>query len=480
MLADRGAGVIVYVFNTLGRRLERFSPSSPPFVSMYTCGPTPYDYTHIGHARTFVSFDAIKRYLNLRGYSVFHVQNITDIDDKIINKARESGKSWSEVVEEYTRDYMEMLSALKISIDLHPRVTDHIKDIIEFVKELINKGHAYVAESGSVYFSVESYPDYGRLVGLPPGDAWRQEEEFIKEKRSPYDFALWKAAKPGEPSWESPWGRGRPGWHIECSVMSSKYLGQRIDIHGGGIDLVFPHHENERAQSEARFGRRPWVKYWMHTSYLTIRGEKMSKSLGNIVPFREAAKRWGAGVLRLWLLSSHYRTTIDYSEQSLEQASRLYQRLRDVTDRTRKRVEKGSVSFSLSESELGVLERLRKVRASWHESMSEDFNFGSAASALWEITSLYYKELDYAESGAVVLYLYKTLEEMNKVYAFADDIIAPSAPSLDAELINLIVEIRKEMRERKLYDLSDMIRERLQRMGIKLYDYKDRTEWRRE
>lgn len=218
----------------------------------------------------------------------------------------------------------------------------------------------------------------------------------------------------------------------------------------------------------------------MHTSYLTIRGEKMSKSLGNIVPFREAAKRWGAGVLRLWLLSSHYRTTIDYSEQSLEQASRLYQRLRDVTDRTRKRVEKGSVSFSLSESELGVLERLRKVRASWHESMSEDFNFGSAASALWEITSLYYKELDYAESGAVVLYLYKTLEEMNKVYAFADDIIAPSAPSLDAELINLIVEIRKEMRERKLYDLSDMIRERLQRMGIKLYDYKDRTEWRRE
>ena len=473
--------MFIRVRNTLGRRLELFEPVKPPFVSMYVCGPTPYDYTHIGHARTFAVFDAIKRYLGLRGFSVYHVQNITDIDDKIINRAREEGRGWEEVVEEYTRDYMQMLEALKVRIDLHPRVTAHIRDIIEFIQGLIDKGYAYVAESGSVYFDVDKFPDYGRLSGNLSREAWRQEEEFLREKRSPYDFALWKAAKPGEPSWDSPWGRGRPGWHIECSVMSSRYLGSSIDIHGGGVDLVFPHHENERAQSESYFNTRPWVKYWLHTSYLTIGGEKMSKSLGNIIPFRDAQSRWGSGPLRLWLLSAHYRSNLDYNEQGLEQSLRLYERLRDIASRVTRRLERGEPTHYLDSRGLEVLRSLKAIQSSWHEALSDDFNLGLAMRWVWEFTNTYYRDVEASESHSVLLYTYRVLYELNRVYAVLDDIIeAPKALGIEGDLLELIVQVRSELRARRMYDLSDAIRDRLSKLGIKLVDYKDRTEWVRE
>jgi cysteinyl-tRNA synthetase len=473
--------VFIRVRNTLGRRLELFEPVKPPFVSMYVCGPTPYDYTHIGHARTFAVFDAIKRYLGLRGFSVYHVQNITDIDDKIINRAREEGRGWEEVVEEYTRDYMQMLEALKVRIDLHPRVTAHIRDIIEFIQGLIDKGYAYVAESGSVYFDVDKFPDYGRLSGNLSREAWRQEEEFLREKRSPYDFALWKAAKPGEPSWDSPWGRGRPGWHIECSVMSSRYLGSSIDIHGGGVDLVFPHHENERAQSESYFNTRPWVKYWLHTSYLTIGGEKMSKSLGNIIPFKDAQSRWGSGPLRLWLLSAHYRSNLDYNEQGLEQSLRLYERLRDIASRVTRRLERGEPTHYLDSRGLEVLRSLKAIQSSWHEALSDDFNLGLAMRWVWEFTNTHYRDVEASESHSVLLYTYRVLYELNRVYAVLDDIIeAPKALGIEGDLLELIVQVRSELRARRMYDLSDAIRDRLSKLGIKLVDYKDRTEWVRE
>jgi cysteinyl-tRNA synthetase len=473
--------VFIRVRNTLGRRLELFEPVKPPFVSMYVCGPTPYDYTHIGHARTFAVFDAIKRYLGLRGFGVYHVQNITDIDDKIINRAREEGRGWEEVVEEYTRDYMQMLEALKVRIDLHPRVTAHIRDIIEFIQGLIDKGYAYVAESGSVYFDVDKFPDYGRLSGNLSREAWRQEEEFLREKRSPYDFALWKAAKPGEPSWDSPWGRGRPGWHIECSVMSSRYLGSSIDIHGGGVDLVFPHHENERAQSESYFNTRPWVKYWLHTSYLTIGGEKMSKSLGNIIPFKDAQSRWGSGPLRLWLLSAHYRSNLDYNEQGLEQSLRLYERLRDIASRVTRRLERGEPTHYLDSRGLEVLRSLKAIQSSWHEALSDDFNLGLAMRWVWEFTNTYYRDVEASESHSVLLYTYRVLYELNRVYAVLDDIIeAPKALGIEGDLLELIVQVRSELRARRMYDLSDAIRDRLSKLGIKLVDYKDRTEWVRE
>lgn len=470
----------IRVFNTLGRRIEAFEPHSPPLVGMYVCGPTVYDSTHIGHARSFVVFDAIKRYLVLRGYSVFHVQNITDIDDKIINRARSEGRDWREIVDYYTREYLDVMAGLGIRVDVHPRVTSHIREIIEFIEGLIDKGYAYVAPSGSVYFDVDKYPDYGRLSMRASRELWSQEEDVVGEKRNPYDFALWKAAKPGEPSWESPWGRGRPGWHIECSVMSSRYLGDRIDIHGGGVDLVFPHHENERAQSESLLGHR-WVKYWLHVSYLTIEGEKMSKSLGNIIPLKDALKEWGAGPLRLWLLSSHYRSNLDYSESGLNQARRLYERLRTVAEEVSRRLEKSEPTHYLKDDDLRLLQRLRSIHSSWHGSMERDFNFGEAMKSLWEATSIYFKELEHSESEALLIYLWRIIVEANRVYAFADDIIGASRAleSIEEPLIDLIVEVRGRLRAMKMYDLSDYIRERLSELGVKLMDYKDRTVWRR-
>ena len=473
----------IRVRNTLGRRMEVFQPFNPPIVNMYVCGPTPQDYTHIGHARTFVAFDAVKRYLGVRGYNIFHIQNITDIDDKIIAKARETGKTWREVSDYYASDYLEQMNRLKVKIDVHPRVTDHINEIIEFVSRLIDKGYAYVAPSGSVYFDVDKYPDYGRLSGRISKDAWRQEEDVLSEKKSPYDFALWKAAKPGEPSWDSPWGKGRPGWHIECSVMSTRYSGGRLDIHGGAMDLIFPHHENERAQSESFLGESPWVKYWMHTGYLTIEGEKMSKSIGNIIVLREAINKWGSETLRLWLLSGHYRSQLEYNEQNLETAARLYKRLRETAEGIRRRLENAEPTHWMSNSDIEVLNDLRRIHYSWHRSMSSDFNFGEAISSVWEFTSLYYKQLIATESTAVLLYAWKVLNDMNRVYAAVDDIIEGSErvyEGLEEPLLDLIVEVRGELRKRRMYDLADSIRDRLASMGVRLIDYKDRTEWRIE
>ena len=471
----------IKVFNTLGRRLEVFTPYTPGRVNMYVCGPTPYDYTHIGHARTFVSFDAMKRYLWLRGYSVMHVQNITDIDDKIIDRARREGRDWRELVDFYAKDYLELMERLGVRIDIHPRVTHHIKEIIEFIEGLIEKGYAYVAESGSVYFEVDRYPDYGRLSGRLAKEAWRQEEDVLREKRSPYDFALWKAAKEGEPSWESPWGRGRPGWHIECSVMSSRYLGSKIDVHGGGIDLVFPHHENERAQSEAYFGGR-WVRYWLHVNYLTIGGEKMSKSLGNIIPLREAIGRWGAGPLRLWLLSSHYRHNLDYSDEALSQYARLYERLRAAAEGVARRLSRSEPTHYLDSRGIELIGLIRRLHHSWHEAMSSDFNFGLAARYLWEFTTLYFKELEHSESAAALNLAWRFIIETNRVYSYADDIVEGgyrAAEGLEEPLIDLIVEVRRRLREAKQYDLADYIRSRLAEMGVQLVDKGLKTEWRR-
>ncbi len=471
----------IVVRNSLGRRLEAFEPFSPPLVNMYVCGPTVYDYTHIGHARTFTAFDAIKRYLTLRGYSVFHVQNITDIDDKIINRAREEGRDWREIVDYYTRDYLERMADLKINIDMHPRVTSHIKEIIEFIQGLIDKGYAYVAPSGSVYFNVDMYPDYGRLSNRLGKDLWSQEEDVIVEKKNPYDFALWKAAKPGEPWWDSPWGRGRPGWHIECSVMSSRYAGKKLDIHGGAVDLLFPHHENERAQSEALFGESPWVKYWLHVGYLTIRGEKMSKSLGNIISLKDSIKKWGSETVRLWLLSGHYRSQLEYSEHGLEQSSRLYERLKDAAYSVRRRLEKESYTHYLTEEGLQIIAMLRDSLAGWHRDLSNDFNFGGALRWLWDFTNIYYKHVQYSDDQAVLQYAWKTLNDYNKVYAVLDNIIQLEKDvfkDISEPLLELIIEVRSELRRRKMYDLADFIRDKLSSLGVKLLDYRDRTEWR--
>jgi len=469
------------LYNTLSKEVEEFQPLNPPQVGMYFCGPTVYDYMHLGHARAYIAADILKRYLVLKGYDVIHVQNITDLDDKIIRKSMESGVSWNVLTEEYIKDYFNMLNKLGIKVHIHPRVSTHINEIIEFINDLIERGYAYVAPSGSVYFEVDKYPEYGKLSGRLSMDEWRQEEEFLTEKKRPYDFALWKAAKPGEPYWEAPWGRGRPGWHIECSVMSSKYLGAQFDIHGGGQDLIFPHHENERAQSESRYGRRPWVKYWFHVGYLTIRREKMSKSLGNVIFVKDILSRVRPEALRLWVFSTHYRTPVEFTDEGIEMASKLYSRLVNAVSTVKKLMNEVEPSFYLTDREVGILNKLSSVRRGFYESMDNDLNTPRALSYVYELTTVVFKDIEPKPSYTTVIKAYALLMEFNEVLGVLDNYIYAHADEvLINNLIDIIVRVRQRHRELRDYATADWIRAELARLGIKLMDYKDGTKWVRE
>ncbi|HIE08587.1 MAG TPA: cysteine--tRNA ligase, partial [Armatimonadetes bacterium] len=370
------------LYNTLKRRVEEFKPRDEEEgrVTIYVCGLTPYDYTHVGHARTYIAYDILRRYLEFRGYKVFHVQNFTDIDDKIIARAKEEGKDPFEVAEFYSEAYLEDMDRLGVlRAHLYPKVTEHIPQIIEAVQALIDKGHAYVLD-GDVYFDVTSFPGYGKLSGKNPEELLAGARVEPKPgKRHPLDFALWKGAKEGEPSWESPWGRGRPGWHIECSVMSVSYLGMGFDIHGGAIELSFPHHENEIAQSEAWTGKSPFVRYWVHTGLVTIGGEKMSKSLGNIVTVREALERHEPDALRMLFLRAHYRQPIDFTWEALEEAGRALRRLRIALEVASKESEgpprEGDIPLE------GLAEAVRNTRRRFIEAMDEDLGTPEALGA---------------------------------------------------------------------------------------------------
>ena len=466
------------VYNTLSRSVEEFEPVTPGKVLMYVCGPTVYDFSHVGHARTYVAFDIIKRYLRLRGYDVVHVQNITDIDDKIINRARDEGRDWREIVDEYSRDYIESLEKLRVFVDVHPRVTEHMGEIIDFIQRLIDKGHAYVAPSGSVYFDVDTYDDYGRLSGRLDKKMWSQEE-FAVEKKNPYDFALWKARKPGEPYWDSPWGPGRPGWHIECSVMSSRYLGSRFDIHGGGSDLIFPHHENERAQSEALFGERPWVKYWMHTGMLQVGGEKMSKSLKNIVPLKDLFNSYSPLVVRLWLASAHYRTILSFSDEVLQQAAANLERLKSAAQIVSKLFREVEPSGRLSDKDIEVLRKMSQLRMEFYYAMDSDFNSSAAFASVMQLASIIYSHISVEPNYTTVYAAYRLLEEFNRVLGVLDDVFreAPSEAIPVDSLVNLLVEVRSTLRAQKNWELSDYIRSKLLELGIVLMDEKDKTRW---
>ncbi|PCN51241.1 cysteine--tRNA ligase [Candidatus Geothermarchaeota archaeon ex4572_27] len=450
------------IYNTLTGRKEEFKPIEEGVVRIYVCGPTVYDHCHLGHFKTFVFFDFLVRYLRFKGYRVEYVMNITDVDDKIIARASQEGVDIKEYAERYIRSFLEDMRALRLVRPTHmPRATEHIEDMIRLIRRLIEKGYAYVSD-GNVYFSVEKFRDYGKLSKV---DKEKVVGEAGEGKRSPLDFALWKAWKPGEPWWDSPWGRGRPGWHIECSAMSMKYLGETFDIHGGGSDLIFPHHENEIAQSEAATGKQ-FVRYWMHVGTLNLRQEKMSKSIGNVILIKEVLKRYPPDVVRLYYFSIHYRRPQELDMSVFDEVSRMYERIR----RTYRALLEEYRGAPEDEGARRV-DEVMGFLSEFLEAMDDDLNTPRALSAFMRFVRWLN---EYLEGGrvdkrtlAAAIYFYDVFREVSGVL---EEEGAAGPSGVLRELIDLIVEVRGRLRERKMYDLSDYIRERLRELGIILED----------
>jgi len=452
------------VYNTLSGQKEEFLPPGSE-VKMYVCGVTPYSDAHIGHAMSYIIFDVIRRYLRYRGYKVRYVQNVTDIDDKIIDRANKLGVSPHELAEEYTGSFFADMEALNIArADVNPRATGEIAKMVEIIQGLVDRGYAYPAR-GSVYFRVRNVPDYGKLSHRTLESMMAGVRVELGEgKEHPMDFVLWKAAKPGEPSWESPWGPGRPGWHIECSAMSLKYLGETLDIHGGGQDLIFPHHENEIAQSESFTGKKPFVRYWLHNGFVQLGEEKMSKSLGNLVTIKEALAKYSADAIRIFILSSHYRSPLTYSEEALAAAERGVDRLRQTVHR--ESVEKEPTGEM-------VIERYRKQ---FIEVMDDDFNTAQAVAFLFDLAH----DINRAgEAGYGVALAQKTLSELAGILGLT--LKPPEKPALDAEpFIELLISTRTQLREAHQWQLADEIRAKLAELDIVLEDTPKGTVWKRK
>lgn len=449
------------VFNTLSGRKEDFQPKGEA-VTMYVCGVTVYDDCHIGHAMSYVTFDVIRRYLEFKGYKVKHVQNFTDIDDKIIIRAQKLGVPAQELAEKYITEYFKDMNALNIMrAHVYPRATEEMPKIIEVIQGLMNKERAYES-AGSVYFRVKIFPDYGKLSHQNVEEMKPSGGAEEAEKEDPLDFALWKAAKPGEPSWPSPWGGGRPGWHIECSAMSLKYLGESIDIHGGGQDLIFPHHENEITQSEAFTGVVPFVRYWLHNGLLQLAGDKMSKSLGNLVTVKQALERYSPDAIRFFILSSHYRSPLTYSDEILQAAEAGMERLRQAAK------DEGVVGGkSVLESE--------SFRSRFIESMDDDFNAAQAIAVLFDLARVINRA---REEQQDVSQACRTLSELAGVLGFTLE--EPRKPALAAEpFIELLISLRNDLRQAKQWQLADKIRDQLAESGIALEDTPKGTTWKR-
>jgi len=484
----------IKIYNTFTRRKEVFEPLTPGYVRMYVCGITAYDRCHIGHARSAVVFDAVVRHLRHRGFEVNFVRNFTDIDDKIINRANEEGISPEALAEREIKHFYQDTDALGVlRATTEPRATRHIREIIQLIKTLIDKGRAY-ASGGDVYFSVRGFPGYGALSG-------RNVEEMRagariapgEQKQDPMDFALWKAAKPGEPKWDSPWGPGRPGWHIECSAMSMKYLGPTLDIHGGGLDLIFPHHENERAQSEAATGKT-FARFWMHNGFVTIRGEKMSKSLGNFVTIRDILEKYHPEALRLFLLSKHYRSPLDYGPEALNETTsaldRCYTALSEARHLSERPVKKQRPFTDEARESADTLDHLRDR---FDQSMDDDFNTAQALGHLFDgvralnrlgreaekrPSALYIEPLksgaDAIQGAARVIGL---LNQDPDVYIRKRNLEALGLLGMTESDVLKVIEERARAREKKDWTDADRIRGELAARGITLQDGPDGTTW---
>ncbi|MBP1750044.1 MAG: cysS [Deltaproteobacteria bacterium] len=471
------------VYNTISGKKEDFTPVSEGKVKLYVCGVTVYDHCHIGHARSAIVFDTIFRYLRTKGYDVTYVRNFTDIDDKIIRRSREENMPWQEVGQKYIASFYEDMDALGIMRPTHePRATDHIGDMIALVDALIKKGHAY-SVGGDVYFSVDSYRNYGELSKRPLEELMSGARvEVDEKKKNPLDFALWKASKEGEPSWDAPFGKGRPGWHIECSAMSTLFLGNPFDIHGGGKDLVFPHHENEKAQTEAATGGK-FVNYWVHNGFVNIDREKMSKSIGNTLSIKEFLKEYHPEVLRLFYLSNHYRSPVDYSSQSIDDANTALQRLYYTRQRALD-VQKGK---SFEARSFGEAEEISKK---FIEAMDDDFNTALALSYIFELSKEINRMVD--EKGASAIPLIASANQMFESLAGTLGLLEDNLESfenqakirhlarmgLDASFVENAINDRIEARKNKDFQKADEIRNMLVEKGIMLLDTPKGTQWR--
>lgn len=457
------------IFNTLSKQEEEFVPINGNQVKMYVCGVTVYDDIHMGHARSIIVFDMIDRYLRYRGYEVTHLTNFTDVDDKIINRAAEAGIDPLELSKNYIERYLEDVDRLGVRrADAYPKASENITQIIKMIEKIIANGYGYAAADGSVYFSVEAVDNYGRLTGQKLEDMQAGARIDVNEaKRNPYDFALWKAAKPGEISWESPWGAGRPGWHIECSAMCTEYLGETIDIHGGGNDLIFPHHENEILQSEAA-NQKPLAKYWLHNGMLQVQDAKMSKSLKNFFTLREILAKYSKEEIRFYVLSAHYRGPQVYSEAALEEAAASLKRISNTVRELRNAV--GKLNGSNDAAELAADFRQKFIAA-----MDQDFNSRAALSELFELVREINRLLSANElSNQGAENILTVLNEMDSVFG-----ILPEVKTQDdtAELVQLLIDVRNELRKAKQYALADSIRDRLKAQGIELQDTAEGVKW---
>jgi cysteinyl-tRNA synthetase len=439
------------IYSTLSGKKEQFVPQSDQ-VTMYVCGVTPYSDAHIGHAMSYIIFDVIRRYIKFSGYKLKFIQNVTDVDDKIIDRANKKGIPAVELAEQYSESFMADMDALNVvRADFYPRATGEIDKIIEMVQGLIDKGYAYEA-NGSVYFRVSKVPDYGKLAHRTLDSMMAGARiEIEQDKEHPMDFTLWKASKPGEPSWTSPWGEGRPGWHIECSAMSVKYLGDTIDIHGGGSDLIFPHHENEIVQSECFTGKKPFAKYWMHNGLLQFGGDKMSKSLGNLITIKNALQKYSVDTIRIFILNSHYRSPLKYSLEAFQAAESAAERLRRTVER---------------EDNAGNADKLdpEPYRKLFIEAMDDDFNTPQALAALFDLARAINQE---ADSGANITEAKKVLLEL------AQDVLGLKLASLSYDEnpeIQKLIQERQTFRKEKNWEKADAVREKLAELGVAIED----------
>jgi len=508
----------IKVYNTFTRKKEEFIPLNDKNVNFYVCGPTVYDYFHIGNARPLIMFDVFRRYLEYRGYEVNYIVNITDIDDKIINKAMEENVNFKAIARKYTDAYFEDSNKLGVKRPkVYPSATENIDGMLELIKRLIEKGHAYIVD-GDVYYDISSFPGYGKLSGRDIEQMQAGARVDVNtRKKNPLDFALWKASKPNEPSWDSPWGPGRPGWHIECSVMAMRYAGDTLDIHAGGQDLIFPHHENEVAQSEGATGK-PFVKYWLHNGFLDIEGEKMSKSLGNILTVRDIIKKYHPMAVRMFFLLKHYRSPIDFSEERLKEAQAAFDRLKNAYLKITRVLEKAEDNFQVTKKlkeQSDIISNFKSIK----KSMDDDFNTAKAMGYLFNIANIV-NSVDESSQNAPLMkeakeifdtfvtevfgLVFETKIEEKTLVNKLDVLIGKLKDEYKSESKNLwehfkherqkfllgvinvdncmdlLIKLRAYARKEENYALSDKIRDRLKEIGITLEDRPDGTTWKTE